>query len=155
MAKVVGKDVLLDLMDEVKRLGDTQRRHEQSLQRVTTRMDVVVEHSRALGHRFEETAKQVSSLSQRMGAVTQQMNSVTQQMHTLSEQFGGVVGHVSGFSGELTSLRADLTEVIGVQAEFGGGLKRLSAILLKALGANEDRFDELEERLTRLEKKSA
>jgi hypothetical protein len=83
------------------------------------------------------------------------MDVVRQQMSVTTGQFGGVLSVVNAFSDEVTGLRTDLTALSEAQADFGSGLKRISAILVKALGATEDRFDELEQRVARLEKKSA
>lgn len=162
MAKVVGKDLLLDLIDEVKRLGEAQQRQESSTQRLETRVDLLAEHSRELALRIDGVEKQMGVLTEQMGVLTEQMGVLTQQMGLLTEQmgatagqFGGVLTVVNAFSDEVTGLRADLTALSEAQADFGSGLKRMSTILVKALGATEDRFDELEQRVAKLEKKSA
>jgi chromosome segregation ATPase len=148
MAKVVGKDLLLDLIDEVKRLGEAQQRQELSTQRLETRVDLLAEHSREMSRRIDGVERQ-------MGVLTEQMGVLTEQMSVTTGQFGGVLSVVNAFSDEVTGLRTDLTALSEAQADFGSGLKRISAILVKALGATEDRFDELEQRVARLEKKSA
>jgi hypothetical protein len=162
MAKVVGKDLLLDLIDEVKRLGEAQQRQELSTQRLETRVDLLAEHSREMSRRIDGVERQMGVLTEQMGVLTEQMAVLTEQMDVVRQQmsvttgqFGGVLSVVNAFSDEVTGLRTDLTALSEAQADFGSGLKRISAILVKALGATEDRFDELEQRVARLEKKSA
>jgi polyhydroxyalkanoate synthesis regulator phasin len=106
MARAVGKDVLLDLMDEVKRLGEVQVRQQATIERMEQRLDLMVEHARAL-------------------------------------------------SDDLTLLRADVTQLGATCAELSTGLKRVTGVLVKAIDSTSDRFDDLEARVTRLEKKSA
>jgi len=162
MAKVVGKDLLLDLIDEVKRLGEAQQRQELSTQRLETRVDLLAEHSREMSRRIDGVERQMGVLTEQMGVLTEQMAVLTEQMDVVRQQmsvttgqFGGVLSVVNAFSDEVTGLRTDLTALSEAQADFGSGLKRTSAILVKTLGATEDRFDELEQRVARLEKKSA
>jgi chromosome segregation ATPase len=157
------------LIDEVKRLGEAQQRQELSTQRLETRVDLLAEHSREMSRRIDGVERQMGVLTEQMGVLTEQMAVLTEQMAVLTEQmdvvrqqmsvttgqFGGVLSVVNAFSDEVTGLRTDLTALSEAQADFGSGLKRISAILVKALGATEDRFDELEQRVARLEKKSA
>ncbi|MFZ5444245.1 MAG: hypothetical protein ACOZQL_29885 [Myxococcota bacterium] len=176
MARVTGKDVVLDLMDEVKRLGDLQVRQDAAFARFEVRLELVIDHTRNLATQMEGLSQRVDGLTQRMdgltqrmdgltqrmdeltqqmGAVTQQMNAVTQQMNGMTQHLGVVTRAVADFSDEATSLRADLTTLARTNAETGAGLKRVAALLAKVVDTTDERFDDLEARVLKLEKKSA
>jgi chromosome segregation ATPase len=176
MARVTGKDVVLDLMGEVKRLGEVQVRQEAAFARFEMRLELVIDHTRTLAtqldgltqrvdglaqrmdgltQRMDELTQRMDELTQQMGAVTQQMNTITQQMNGVTQHLGVVTRAVADFSDESTSLRGDLTTLARTSGEMGAGLKRVAALLAKMVNTNDERFDDLEARVLELEKKSA
>lgn len=183
MARVAGKDVVLDLMEEVKRLGELQVRQDAAFARFEVRLELVIDHTRSLAtqldgltqrvdgltqrmdgltqrmdgltQRMDELTQQMNAVTQQMNAVTQQMNAVTQQMNGVTQHLGGVTRAVGDFSDETTSLRTDLTALARANADTGAGLKRVTALLAKVIATDDERFDDLEARVLELEKKSA
>jgi hypothetical protein len=75
-----------------------------------------------------------------MNAMTTEMGSLSFQMRDLSE--------------DQLSLRQDFVGLAAHGRETSAGLRRLSELLVKAVGSTSDNLDELEARIAKLEKKT-
>jgi chromosome segregation ATPase len=140
MARVAGRDVLVQLMDAVAQLQASQARQDEDIERIIVRLDLMSGRMNGLAGQQASLAQQMAQMAEQMALLSQRMDESSAQMDELAE--------------DLRALRGDFVSLAQHGRETSGGLKRLSEIVVKALGTSEERFDELEARLARLEKKT-
>ncbi|GMU63058.1 MAG: hypothetical protein AMXMBFR34_48210 [Myxococcaceae bacterium] len=154
MARVYGKDLIIELMETVRRLDQGMARQEEVNERIFTRLDLMSERTNAIAGQLGIVSSRLDDLTQRMNELTQRMNELTQRMNEVA--------------GDVTSLRSGFVELAADQSllgsEFAGfrvltqelrqNLRRLTELFVQSLGTSADRFDELEARLAALEKKT-
>ncbi|MFO0600622.1 MAG: hypothetical protein U0228_35265 [Myxococcaceae bacterium] len=140
MARVDGKDVLLALMEQTKQLHETQTRQGELLDRTVQRMDLMSDHMRAMTDHTQRLSGQMQALTTQMQALTAQMQALTTHMRELSD--------------DQLALRGDFVALASNNVQFGVGLRRVTDLLLTALDRSNSRFDTLETRVTKLEKKA-
>jgi chromosome segregation ATPase len=161
MARVIGKDVLVELLDVVEQLKASQKRQDEDIERIVTRLGLMAERS-------NETVARMDSMTARIDALTARMNEMTARMNEMTARMNEMTARMNELSAEMASLREHFRELaedqLGLRQDFvslaqhgrqmQAGLQRLSAILVKALDVTDERFDELEARIAALEKKT-
>ena len=126
MAKVTGRDVLIDLIDTVNQLKATQVLHTESLERIHVRLGLMAERTAETAARAEQMAADVALFAR---AQAQESDDLTK----LKTEFVG-------------------TQQLSRQTQLGLG--RLAQLLTISVDASDHRFSEIEDRLTRIEKKT-
>ncbi|MBL8910424.1 MAG: hypothetical protein JNM17_06940 [Archangium sp.] len=168
MARVTGKDVLVDLMSTVKALTESQARQDEDIQRIIVRLELMTERTNGLATRMDtmaaqmdEMATQMQSMTTQMQMLTTQMQMLTTQMQTTTTQMSAMSSSMGFFGRELGSLGEDHNTLRGEfvtlarhGVETRSQLNRLSGILTRLGTSTDERFDEVETRLTKLEKKT-
>ena len=140
MAKVKGNDVFLELMDTVAALEKTMG--EQSLR--TSR----VENS-------------LRVLEERVAAVEENVEFLAESVQGLQESVRGLQGSVQGLQKSVAemgvgvrNLRVDVTEMHRGAQVADETVHRLARILVASQRRDDDRYSSLDDRVTRLERKT-
>lgn len=161
MARVTGKDVLVDLMSTVKALTESQARQDEDIQRIIVRLELMTERTNGLATRMDTMAAQMDEMATQMQSMTTQMQMLTTQMQTTTTQMSAMSSSMGFFGRELGSLGEDHNTLRGEfvtlarhGVETRSQLNRLSGILTRLGTSTDERFDEVETRLTKLEKKT-
>ena len=161
MARAKGRDVVLELMESVARLEVTTAQQAEVMQSLadhvvatSAELTAYSRHMAELWRRMEDVSRRVGEVSQRMGDVSERVGEVSQRMGDLSERVGGLSQRTSSLEGdfhgfaELVVTSAKLSQT--VQREVG----RLATLMGEFAGGSRTRFETIEERLDRLEKKT-
>jgi len=127
MARVAGRDVVLELLDTVRQLKTNADRHEVDLRRLNTRMD---------------------SMAARMVEVVERMTALAAETSLLRASVVAMSTDMTAFAGDLKHLAEGYSETKVL-------VGRLAKLLTEYAGSNDERMDELEARVLKLEKKSA
>lgn len=147
MARVTGKDVLVELMEAVEQLKASQQRQDKDIERIVTRLGLMAERS-------NETVSRMDSMTARMDALTTRMNEMTARMNEMTGEMASLREHFRELADDQLGLRQDFVSLAQHGRQTQAGLQRLSDIIVKALGTTDERFDELEARVAKLEKKT-
>jgi chromosome segregation ATPase len=154
MARVIGKDVLVELLDAVEQLKASQKRQDEDIERIVTRLGLMAERSNETVARMDSMTARIDALTARMNEMTARMNEVTARMNELSAEMASLREHFRELAEDQLGLRQDFVSLAQHGRQMQAGLQRLSAILVKALDVTDERFDELEARVAALEKKT-
>ncbi|MCC6335791.1 MAG: hypothetical protein IT380_17580 [Myxococcales bacterium] len=175
MARVYGKDLIIELMETVRRLDQGMARQEEVNERILARLDLMSERTNAIAGqlgvvsgRLDDLTQRMNDLTQRMNELTQRMNELTQRMNELTQRMNELTERMNEVAGDVTSLRSGFVELAADQSLLGSdfarfrvltqelrqNLRRLTELFLQSLDTSTDRFDELEARLAALEKKT-
>ena len=140
MARAAGRDVLLQLMEAVGELQGGFARQGEVIERITARLDLMVERS-------SETAEHLRALDGQVRALSERVDGVSERVGMLSAAF-------TELSEDQTSLRQDFVSLALSHRETRGHLDRIARILRDGFTSTSDRLDDVEQRLARLEKKT-
>lgn len=138
MARVTGKDVLVDLMSTVKALTESQARQDEDIQRIIVRLELMTERTNGLATRMDTMAAQMDEMATQMQSMTTQMQMLTTQMQTTTTQMSAMSSSMGFFGRELGSLGEDHNTLRGEfvtlarhGVETRSQLNRLSGILTR------------------------
>ena len=175
MAKVKGPDVLLGLMEAVAKLEATSEKHADQLESLaqtamatTATLTALTSDMRHLWRASAETAKRMDDMTQRMNDMTQRMddmtqrmNDMTQHMNRMTQHLGSLSGHVGSMTGRVESLESEMMTLAQgfVQAAASARereqlTKHVARLLNEFAGRSLTRFDAIEGRLLKLERKT-
>lgn len=148
MARVAGKDVMLELMNTVERLDRGFATH-------AGRLDEMAKVAM-------EMAARTAALASRSDQFTTRMNEMTVTVNQLTANVSSMGAEVTRFTTEVGELSDDTTRFaeIAITAaresqETRGDLRRLTRLVGALAERHGTRLDDIEARVTRLEKKSA
>ncbi|MEW6432583.1 MAG: hypothetical protein AB1730_13855 [Myxococcota bacterium] len=154
MARVMGKDVLVELMEAVEQLKASQQRQDNDIERIVTRLGLMAERSNETVSRMDSMTARMDALTARMNEMTARMNEMTAWMNETTAEMASLRGHFRELADDQLALRRDFVSLAQHGRQTQTGLQRLSDIIVKALGTTDERFDELEARVAKLEKKT-
>lgn len=141
MGSVAGRDVILGLLETMGQLRSSVERHEVDIERLNTRMNAM--------------AGRMDDMANRMDDVTNRMDDMTARMAALAGETGLLRTGMVAMSEDMTAFAGDLKHLAQGYSETNGHLARLTKLLTDYAGSSDERMDELEARMTKLEKKSA
>lgn len=133
MARAKGRDVVIDLMDAVAKLEATATRHADQL-------EALAAHAVATSAEMLGLSEQVRDVSRRMHDVSQRMEDVSQRVGSLEVEFQELA---QGFV-ESAKLSRTIEQQLG----------RVARLLGEFAGSSTSRFDDIEGRLEKLERKA-
>jgi chromosome segregation ATPase len=168
MARVKGRDVVLELMDAVERLEATSAEHADLLESLAEHTVSTSAEVAALAGQMAHVSRQMNDVSQRMNDVSQRMDDVSQRMDDVSQRVDdvsqrmeGVSQGLAGVSKRTASLEVDFHTLAQNSVESAKlartvqqHLGRLAKLLGEYAGGSKSRFETIEDRLDRLEKKT-
>jgi methyl-accepting chemotaxis protein len=134
MARVKGREVVLDLMDSVAELRAT-----------------VAEHAVQLEHLGKVTA----SLSTRMDEMSTRMDEMSTRMDEMSTRMDEMSTRMDEMSSDLGNLSRGFFEAAKTNATLQQQLGRAAKLIGELADRSQVRFDELEQRVLKLEKKAS
>jgi chromosome segregation ATPase len=176
MARVKGRDVVLDLMDGFQELRLEVDQHRERLAAMESTQGELVTGFRELANASRATATQLhavtthlnlvtermNEVTERMNEVTERMNEVTGRMNEVTERMNGVEGRVDGLTAQVERLTVLAERQQDQFAESRRSYERQSAILGdlsevlgKIVRGTRSRIEDHEARLQVLEKKKA
>lgn len=147
MARVKGRDVLLEMMETVAKLEATATSHAVKLEALAVHAVQSAAETTALRVDLREVAKGMHDVSKRM-------DDVSKRMDDLSERTERVVQRVGSLETEAHSLAqgfVDTAKLARTQQQLVGQLARL---IKEQADSSSGRLDELEERVHNLERKA-
>ena len=147
MAKVAGKDVLIDLIDSVNQLKTSQARLEENFERMSARLELMAERSAATSMKLE----QVSSRMEQLSSTVEQLSSTVKQTVT---DIGFLSRAFREMSNDQTAMQADFVRMAGTTRESQAVLKHMATVLTNSITSTDERFEKIEARLTKVEKKT-
>lgn len=155
MARVKGREVVVDLMDAVAALEKTTALHATQLRDVaalavetSARVHGLTGQTSSLMKGFSDLSRRMDDLSRRMDDMSQRMDDMSQRMNELTTGLGEVE---AGLNVQAENLLVAAKTVHQQQEQFA----RVGRLLATFAASNGDRFDELDARLTVLEKKAS
>ncbi len=155
MAKVKGRDVVLELMNTVERL-------ERGFETHSDRLDEMAQVAMNMAARTTAMEARTSHLEQRMNQLTATVNQLVTTVNQMNATVTAMGTEVTSLRTEAAELSADTTRFaeLAVGAAKQGrenqlGIGRLARLLGELAEGTDSRFDQLEHRVTALEKKSA
>lgn len=133
MARAKGRDVLLDLMDSVEKLEASSRLHAEQLENLAKLAMGTSATVTALSAEVQQVWRALESLADEMGAVSQRVNSLESEVQVLSE----------GFSQAAVAGRTHQQQ-----------MSRFARLFVEFVDGSRSRFDLIEIRLDKLERKA-
>ena len=147
MARAKGRDVVLELMESVARLEVTTAQQAEVMQSLADHVVATSAELTAYSRHMAELWRRMEDVSRRVGEVSQRMGDLSERVGGLSQRTSSLEGDFHGFA-ELVVTSAKLSQT--VQREVG----RLATLMGEFAGGSRTRFETIEERLDRLEKKT-
>lgn len=148
MGRVAGRDVILGLLETMGQLRSSVERHEVDIERLNARMN-------AMAGRMDDMANRMDAMTNRLDDVTARLADLTARMSALAGETGLLRTGMVAMSDDMTAFAGDLKHLAQGYAETNGHLARLTKLLTNYAGSSDERMDELEARMTKLEKMSA
>lgn len=133
MARVKGRDVLLELMDSVEALQAT-----------------AAEHADLLASMAEHTV----STSAEMTALAGQVAHVSRQMSHVSQRMDDIAKRTASLEADFQTLAQNSVESVKFARTLQQQLGRTAKLLGEFAGGSKNRFETIEGRLDRLERKA-
>lgn len=147
MARAGGRDVMLEMLDTVERLQRVSERHETDLQQMNVRVGMMSARMSSMAGRLDELTVRTDELTVRLNELTVRLNEFSVEVRALRES-------MVALSEDGTTLAGGFKRLAEGYAETRGHLSRLTRLLTEYAGFSKDRLDELETRVSKLEKKS-
>ena len=141
MGRVAGRDVILGLLETMGQLRSSVERHEVDIERLNARMNAMAGRMDDMANRLDDMTNRLDDLAARMAA--------------LAGETGLLRTGMAAMSDDMTAFAGDLKHLAQGYAETNVHLARLTKLLTDYAGSSDERMDELEARMTKLEKKSA
>jgi len=161
MARVKGRDVVVELLDAVAKLEATSALHAEQLESLATHAIGTTATVTALGSELRLVWRSVGELSKRMDDVSKRMDDVSKRMDALAvatlaiaDQLGGVTQRVGSLEGELQNLASSFVEAAVTARTQQQQLGRFAKLISQFADGNGSRFDDIEVRLLKLERKA-
>lgn len=151
MARVKGKDVILEMMDSIERLEEIAKEHEHRLKELG---DVAMDSAArivGLASGFGTLTSGLRQLTTQVGQVTTQMGQVTTQMGHLGDQAASLTSRIEALESDMLTLAQGFRDGAAAQRESQQHLARLGRLLVQYAGNSDSRFDAIEGRLDALE----
>lgn len=169
MARVRGREVVVDLMDAVAKLQETSTQHAEQLEALASlsmgmaaRLTGVEQQVTGLTHQFNGLTHQVNGL-------THQVNGLAQHVSAIAQQLATVASHVEDLSGGFVQLRQRVTALEQDAQQLAEGflngaklarsteqqLGRFGMLLGQLADGSNSRIDQLEARVKKLERKAS
>jgi ABC-type transporter Mla subunit MlaD len=133
MARVKGREVVVELLDSVAKLEATAALHAQQMEALAELAMGMTATVTSLGSELRQVWRSVSELARRMDDVSKRMDGIERDLQTLAQGFvdaAGTARTAQQQTGRLAKILADLAE------------------------GNRSRFDDIEDRLVKLERKA-
>ncbi len=140
MARVKRRDVVVELMDAVSRLEVTATKHADLLEAIAT-------HAMS-------TSAELTAVSGRVNGLSGHLNGLSSHVNGLSAQVKDVAQRVSSLEGEFQDLAENFALSAKLSRTMQTDVGRLARILGESAGRSRERFDDIEKRIGRLEKKT-
>lgn len=144
MARVKGKDVILEMMDSIERLEEIAKEHEHRLKELG---DVAMDSAA----RIVGLASGFGTLTSGLRQLTTQMGQVTTQMGHLGDQAASLTSRIEALESDMLTLAQGFRDGAAAQRESQQHLARLGRLLVQYAGNSDSRFDAIEGRLDALE----
>ena len=154
MAKVKGNDVFLELMDTVAALEKSMGEQALRTSRVENSVRVLEERVAAVEENVELLADSVGGLHQSVQGLQQSVQGLQQSVQGLQQNVHSLQKSVGELGAGVRSLRVDVTEMHRGAQEADETVHRLARILLASQRRDDERFSSLDDRVTRLERKT-
>lgn len=161
MARARGRDVVLELMNAVERLEATTARHAEQMEEVarlglqTAATTVALAADmRAFKQQFDGLKQQVDGLKQQVDGLKHQVDGLKHQIDGVQEQVVGLDVRVGSLEEETLALSGALVKSAETSREIQQQMGRFARLLAQFAEGNTSRFDDIEQRLTRLERKA-
>jgi methyl-accepting chemotaxis protein len=175
MARVKGRDVIIELMDTVEKLQETTTQHADLLEsmaehaaRTSAQLTALAAHTAYTARRTNELSQRTNELSQRTNELSQRMNDLAQRTNEFAQRMND---HSSRIDDHSLGMRQLSERTAALETEFQKhaenallsadlGRKTQSHVghlarLLKELADETDsRLEEIEHRVTKLERKT-
>lgn len=155
MARVKGRDVVLDLMDGFQELRSEVDRHREQLVAMEATQAELVSGFRDLATATRATATQLRGLSTHLNLVTVRLNEVTERVDGLEGRMDGLTDRVDSLTVVAERLQQQFGESRRSAERQSDILGDLGDLLGKIVRGTRDRIEDHEERLLALEKKKA
>ena len=168
MARIKGRDVVIDLMDAVAKLEATATKHADLLEAMGTHavtmsveMTALSGQVSAVARRMDDLTVRMDDLATRMDDMATRMNGMSSQAHATSQRVGQTSQEMGEVSQRITSLETEFQ--IHAQNALKSAklartteeqLGRFARLLGDYAGQSTTRFDEIEGRLVKLERKT-
>jgi predicted nucleic acid-binding Zn-ribbon protein len=140
MARVKGRDALLDLMDTVARLEATTGRHAEALETLAAQM--------------AKTTAQVVGLTTIYGGLASGMRGLSQRMDEMSTRMEQGEQRLQALEGDMQRQHEMTLSAASTAREQQHLVGRLGKFIGVLADSSSDRFDEIEARVDALEKKA-
>lgn len=155
MAKVKGRDVVLELMNTVERL-------ERGFETHSDRLDEMAQVAMNMAARTTAMEARTTHFAQRVNQLTATVNQLVATVNQMNATVNAMGTEVTSLRTEVAELSADTTrfaELTIDAAKLGRenrlGIGQLARLIGELADGTDSRFDRLEHRVTALEKKSA
>jgi methyl-accepting chemotaxis protein len=176
MARIKGRDVVLELMEAVGALEKTAVLHARQLGEIatmavetsarahglTTHVGALAKGFSDLSRRMDDMTTRMNDMTTRMHDMTTRMHDMTTRMHDMSTRTNDMSTRMDAFENEAASFEAGLAtqaehtkvaaQTSNQQAQQIGRLSRLIGVFADS---STNRFDDIESRLVVLEKKAS
>ena len=147
MARVKGRDLVLEMMDVVASLEATAKKHADLIESLAA-------HAISTSAELTSVAGRLAQVSQRVADVSERVADVSNRVADVSNRVADVSERVGSLEREFKELAAGFVESAGLVRTTQAGLKRLTRLMVEMAGGTGHRLDDLEVRVTRLEKKT-
>ena len=147
MARVKGRDVVVELLDAVAKLEATTALHAEQLESLADLAMGMTVQVTALSSELRQVSRNASELSKRMDDVSKRMDDVSKRMDDVSTR-------VDGIEGDLQTLAQGFVDAAATARTAQQQTGRLAKILGDLAEGNRSRFDDIEDRLVKLERKA-
>jgi len=168
MARVKGRDVLLELMDAVAKLEASSERHAtqmESMAKISMETTAIVTalsgEVRMLWREVGVISKSVASLSSTVDALSSNVDALSSNVDALSSNVGSLSSSVGAIAQRVESLETETQRLSEGFLDAAQGartnqqnLGQVARLLVEFSGNHTDRFDRIESRLDKLERKA-
>jgi methyl-accepting chemotaxis protein len=175
MARVKGRDVVVELMDSVAKLEATSALHAEQLESLAkhaigttatvtalgSEMRLIWRSVGELSKRMDDVSKRMDDVSKRMDDVSKRMDDVSKRMDglaaatlSIADQLGGVTQRVGSLETELQAQASAFVDAAVTARTHQQQLGRFAKLISQFADGSSSRFDDIEDRLVKLERKA-
>jgi chromosome segregation ATPase len=147
MARVKGREVVLELMDAVAQLEKTSSAHTEQLEAIAA---LAVETSAHVGR----MSLQLGELAVRVGDVSKRMDDVSKRMDDVSMRTDTLAREMELLDRELATQADQFLAAVKLSRTNQEQVGRVARVLAAFADGNKTRFESIEDRLDALERKA-
>jgi methyl-accepting chemotaxis protein len=154
MARVKGRDVVVELLDSVAKLEATSALHAEQLESLAKHAIGTTATVTALGSELRLVWRSVGDLSKRMDDVSKRMDGLAGATLAIADQLNGVTQRVGSLEAELQTQASAFVDAAATARTQQQQLGRFARLISQFADGSSSRFDDIEDRLVKLERKA-